>query len=187
VHEARDLRGLRVSTGSVGSSTELTAGRVLEAVGLNADRDLHRSRLGINDSVAALRSGQIDAFFWSGGIPTFGISELAEAVSIRLVPLGEQVNELRKKYEFYRRAVVTSATYHAVPQAVTIGLPNYLVVAGDLDEKLVYALTRVLFQRRSEIALKVPSGRLLDARSAISTVPIPLHPGAARYYRDTKP
>jgi TRAP transporter TAXI family solute receptor len=105
-----------------------------------------------------------------------------------MVPLGEQVNPLRKNYgTYYRRAVMPAGTYEGVPQTITIGVPNYLVVAGDLDEQLVYDLTRVLFQRRGEVAHEVPSGQLLDSRSAISTNPLGLHPGAQRYYRDAKP
>lgn len=180
----RDLRGLRVSTGQQGSSTELVADRLLGAVGLRADADLRRSRIGINDSVAKLRSGEIDAFFWSGGLPTPGIRTLAEAIRIRLLPLGDQVNQLRAEYgTFYRRATVPTTTYQNVPQAVTIGVPDYLVVAGDLDADLVHALTRVLFERRRDIA----KGQALDGRAAISTSPIALHPGAERYYRQVKP
>lgn len=187
VRSARDLRGLRVSTGAENSSTELTAGRVLEAAGLSPDRDLKRQRLGLNDSAAALRAKRIDAFFWSGGLPTPGIRDLADAMPIKLVQLGDQMGKLRRTYRtLYRRAVVSSSTYPDVPQTVTVGVPNYLVVSGDLDDRLVYALTRVLFRYRSEIGAEVPSGRLLDARSAISTMPLQLHPGAERYYRDQK-
>ena len=187
VRSIRDLHGLRVSTGAVKSSTEVTAGRTLEAVELDAERDLKRHRLGLDGSIQAFRNGQIDAFFWSGGLPTSGIKDLASRLPIRLVPLGEQVNWLRRHYgTYYRRAEVPSTTYPDVQQAVTVGVPNYLVVSGDLEERLVYELTRVLFQYRREIGAKVPSGRLLDARSAISTMPVQLHPGAERYYRDVK-
>jgi TRAP transporter TAXI family solute receptor len=187
VRSAADLRGKRVSTGATDSSTNLTAGRVLIAVGLNPDRDLHRSQLGLVDSITALQTGKIDAFFWSGGLPTRAISGLADSKRIRLVELGGQVNKLRATYgTFYRRAVVAASTYHDVPPTVTIGVPNYLVVSGDIDERLAYELTRVLFRHRQEIGAKVPSGKLLDPRSAISTMPIELHPGARRYYRDVK-
>ncbi len=188
VRSARDLRGLRVSTGAERSSTELTAGRVLDAAGIAPEKDLVRRRFGLDASVAALRDGRIDAFFWSGGLPTPGIGDLAATTPIRLVPLDDQVNTLRAKYgAVYRRATVPSTTYPQVPQAVTVGVPNYLVVTGDLDARLVYQLTQVLFRHRGTIGAKVPSGRLLDARSAISTMPIPLHAGAERYYRDQKP
>jgi hypothetical protein len=187
VRSARDLRGLRVSTGAERSSTELTAGRILTAAGISADRDLKRQRLGLDESIAALRDGRIDAFFWSGGLPTPGVRDLAETTDIRLVPLGDQVNPLRASYgAVYRRATVSSTTYEGEPQTVTIAVPNYLVVSAGLDERLVYELTRVLFRYRGTIGAKVPSGRLLDARSAISTMPIPLHAGARRYYRDNK-
>jgi TRAP transporter TAXI family solute receptor len=135
-----------------------------------------------------LRAGQLDAFFWSGGLPTPGIRELARTTTIRLVPLGEAVNPLRASYgAVYRRATVSSTTYEGEPQTVTVAVPNYLVVSADLDDQLVYELTRVLFRHRGTIGAKVPSGRLLDARSAISTMPVLLHAGAERYYADNKP
>ncbi len=172
--------------GAERSSTELTAGRVLEAADLTV-ADLQRQRLGLDDSIAALRTGTIDAFFWSGGLPTPGIRDLAKVMRIRLVRLGDQVSGLRTRYgAIYRRGTVSSSTYENVDQTETVGVPNYLVVSGDLDDRLVYELTAVLFRHRGRIGATVPSGRLLDARSAISTMPIPLHDGAKRYYRDTK-
>jgi TRAP transporter TAXI family solute receptor len=184
----RDLKGLRVSTGSPSSSTELVAERVLGAVGLDADRDLTRSGLGITEAPAALRAGRIDAFFWSGGLPTPAIRNLAAAVPIRLLPVGDQASDLRRKYgTYYRRATIPPATYAGVGQTITIGVPNYLLVATAVDDATVYRITQVLFLRRSEIAKEVPSGQRLDSRSAISTMPVRLHPGAERYYREAKP
>ncbi len=190
VRSAADLRGLRVSTGADQSSTNLTATRVLVAAGLDPARgDVQRSLLGLTASVNALKDGRIDAFFWSGGLPSPAIRDLVrkDEAKIRLVDLSAQVNPLRAKYgTFYRRAVVAASAYPGVPPTVTIGLPNYLVVAGNVDNRLAYELTRVLFRHRGEIGEKVPSGKLLDSRSAISTMPIALHPGAERYYRDAK-
>jgi uncharacterized protein len=187
VQAAKDLHALRVSTGADRSSTELTAGRVLKAARLDVTKDLQRRRLGLDDSIAALRAGTIDAFFFSGGLPTPGIRDLAKTMPIRLVRLGDQVSDLRTSYgAIYRRGTVSSSTYENVDQTDTVGVPNYLVVSGDLDDRLVYELTAVLFRHRGRIGATVPSGRLLDARSAISTMPIPLHDGAKRYYRDTK-
>jgi TRAP-type uncharacterized transport system substrate-binding protein len=187
VSTLRDLRGLRVSTGAECSSTEVVAGRLLDTVGLRADRDLRRSRVGLIESATMLRDGRLDAFFWSGGLPTKGITGLSKDVKIRLLKLDDQVNPLRATFpSIYRRAVVPAATY-GVPETVTIGVPNYLLVSSDMDKTLVYQLTRVLFRQREELAKRVASGQTLDPRSAISTLPIPLHPGAEQYYQDHKP
>jgi TRAP transporter TAXI family solute receptor len=187
VRTVRDLKGLRVSTGQAGSSTELVADRLLGAVGLTT-ADLARSRLGIGESADALQAGRIDAFFWSAGLPTPRVRTLADAVPIRLLPVADEVPTLRKQYgTYYRRATIPPATYTGVGEVATIAVPNYLLVASSLSEDTVYRLTQVLFARREQIASRVPSGQLLDARTAISTMPVPLHPGAERYYRDTKP
>ena len=185
IRRLKDLTGMRVSTGSVGSSVEVTASRLLRAAGMDPDRDLLRRRLGVADSVELMRTGRLDAFFWVGGLPTQGIVDLAANTPLRLVPVGEYVNQLRAEWgTFYRRATVPAA----VPEATdTVAVPSYLVVSKSLDADLVYRLTQTLFSRRSDIAATVPSGRLLDLRTAIATSTIPLHPGALRYYRARKP
>ena len=72
-----DLKGKRVSTGSPGSATEVMAFRVIEAAGLDKDKDMKRERLGVAESVNAIKDGKIDAFFWVGGLPTAAVTDLA--------------------------------------------------------------------------------------------------------------
>src|SRR6476646_7784874 len=79
-----DLKGKRVSTGSPGSATEIMASRAIEAIGLDKDKDRHRERLGVVESVNAITDRRIDAFFWVGGIPTAAISSLAVTDGVRL-------------------------------------------------------------------------------------------------------
>jgi TRAP transporter TAXI family solute receptor len=189
LNQVSDLAGRRVSTGAPGSSVEVTAARLLAADGMDPDRDLVRFRFGIGDSIKALRQGRIDAFFWVGGLPTRGITVLAQREELRLLQLvPSELDSLRTIYgPLYRHGTIPAGTYPKVPATVTIAVPSYLLVAGALDEDLVFELTRVLFQRRALIAETVPSARLLDPRLAIQTDPLPLHPGAQRYYRAIKP
>ncbi len=183
-----DLRGKRVSTGSRGSSVEVTASRLLAAADIDPVRHLRRHQLGIDESVALLRSGGLDAFFWVGGLPTRAIATLSSDLRVRLLPLGSYVNRLRGTFgTFYRRATVPASAYPGVAETETVAVPSYLLVSGSLGPDLVYELTRVLFDGRPRIAATVPSARLLDTRSAIATGPVPLHPGALRYYRAMKP
>ena len=97
VRTVADLRGRRVSVGAAGSGTEITATRLLEVAQLGGD-EVRRERLGLDDSVAALRAGRIDAFFFSGGLPVRGVEELADASAIRIVDLGEWTEPLRARY-----------------------------------------------------------------------------------------
>lgn len=183
-----DLRNQRVSTGAPGSSVEVTADRLLRVVGMNAVRDLRRKQVGIDESTALLRAGLLDAFFWVGGLPTPAVAELAADTRIRLLPVGQHVARMRSSWgAFYRQASVPAPLYSTGTPAETVAVPSYLLISTVLDPDVVYHLTRLLFERRPRIAAQVPSGRLLDPRTAIATAPVPLHPGAARYYRDTKP
>lgn len=189
VRTIADLRGRTVSTGPPRSSADFTVGRILDVAGLRPGRDFRQQMLSLDDAIPALRAGTVDAFFWSGGLPTKGIQDLAGTVPIHLVSLANLVTPLQEKYgSVYRSGAVIAGTYSGVDtDTVTVAVPNYLILDGGLDDELVHALTRVLFERRGQIAHTVPSGQLLDARSAISTMPIPLHPGAQRYYQEIKP
>src|SRR5947207_3644514 len=110
VHGLAQLRGLRVSVGPPGSGTVLIADRVLAASGLDPQRDIVRAGLSINDSVPALAGRGIDAFFWSGGLPTSGVSELASSTPLRLVDLAEAAVTLRQRrgasYPSYRTGTI---------------------------------------------------------------------------------
>jgi TRAP transporter TAXI family solute receptor len=183
----RRLTGRRVSLGPVGSGTALMAERLLDAAGLPA-RVLRVRRLGINESVAALRAGELDAFFWSGGLPTSGVAELAGGRPIRLVPLGRHAPPLRQRYgAVYRTASVPAGVYRLRERVATIAVPNVLACSADADRAGVRALTRALFAGRDVLARRVPQAEALDERSAIATFPLPLHPGAQDHYRAVKP
>ena len=180
------LRGRRVSIGETGSGTEVTALRLLTVAGIAPDRGLTASRLGLDASVTALQTGLIDAFFFSGGLPVAAIAGLAANRPIRLIGLREYVAPLRRAFgDHYTERVVPSSAYHA-PPVVTIGIPNYLVVAGTMSDAMAYALTWALFTGRERITRAHPVGASLGHRTAIGTPPLPLHPGAARYYRAAK-
>ncbi|MDT3441103.1 TAXI family TRAP transporter solute-binding subunit [Pseudofrankia sp. BMG5.37] len=189
INSIEDLAGKRVSIGSDGSGTELITERMLEVAGINP-ASLSVSTLGINESVAALRAGDIDAFFWSGGLPTAGITELAQKTPIRLVPLGQLAAGLHAEWDpVYRSGAILADTYRLAGEAVdtpTVAVPDLLVTRADTDPGLVEEVTRILFDARAEIADRVPVAYALDRRSAIATAPIPLHDGALRYYRATK-
>src|ERR1700741_69760 len=95
VEKMADLKGKRVSTGSPGSATEVMAFRVIEAAGLDKDKDMRRERLGVAESVNAIKDHKIDAYFWVGGLPTAGVTDLAATpgVKIKLVDHSEGVEK----------------------------------------------------------------------------------------------
>ncbi|TDC32870.1 TAXI family TRAP transporter solute-binding subunit [Micromonospora sp. KC213] len=186
VRTLADLRGRRVSVGAAGSGTEITATRLLEAAQLGGDqvRQLH---LGLDDSVAALRAGRIDAFFFSGGLPVRGVQQLAGTSATRIIDLGEWTEWLRRGYrEVYVSRDIPRSVYDLDP-VTTVANPNYLIVRADLPEPLVREVTRLLMERRTELAAAHPAAGRMSPRSAIATTPLPLHPGAADWYRSVKP
>lgn len=181
----RDLAGRAISLGARGSGVELVARRLLDAAGVAASA-VQNPQLGLEDSITALRRGQIDGFFWVGGLPTPGIDALAAAAPIRLLPVPPAVVDTVNAAHAgaYRQAEFPAGAYGIDTPTVTMTVPNYLVTRRDAPESLIHDATRVLFEARSQLAAHVPAAALLDRRQAIFTAPIPLHPGAIRYYRE---
>ena len=188
-----DLAGGVVSIGARGSGTEMMAERLLDLVGLGGirgrreGRGVHRMWLSIEESAAALERGEIDAFFWSGGLPTGAVADLAERRPVRLLDLSGHVAALSEEYgAYFSELPVPADTYPGVPAVRTIGVPSLLVVNADMPYAHAEELTRLLFASRARLAEIHPVALQLHPRSAISTLPVPLHPGAAGYYREVK-
>jgi len=184
IESIEDLQGRSVSVGSPGSGTEVIALRVLEAAGLDPDADIDRQQLGVDESVDAVRDGTIDAFFWSGGLPTGAVTDLATTDQIVLLPTTEYLGALRERYgEVYQEATIPAGTYEGFDQDVSvIAVPNYLVVNESMDEEMAYNITRLLFDQQDALAQAHPEANNLDINTAPQVPPLELHPGALRYY-----
>ncbi|WP_432975847.1 TAXI family TRAP transporter solute-binding subunit [Dactylosporangium sp. CA-233914] len=179
----KQLQNHRVSVGAQGSGTAVTADRVLTL----SEVTVERVQLGLDDSVKALRTGAIDGFFFSGGLPVSAIAELARQFPIRLLNLADPVPKLRARYgDYYAERVVPASTYTGIQPTVAIGIANYLVVRATMSDPLAYGVTRLLFEGRDDLAKAHQAAARLNIRSAISTPPLPLHSGAIRYYRAQK-
>src|SRR5216684_4356880 len=117
INSMKDLKGKRVSTGSGGSATEVMAFRVIEAAGLDKDKDLRRERLGVAESVNAIKDRKIDAFFWVGGLPTAAVTDLANTpgVKIKMIDHADLVPAMNKKYgPLYIEDVIPKDTYRGM-------------------------------------------------------------------------
>jgi TRAP transporter TAXI family solute receptor len=179
------LRGRRVSLGARDSGTEFTSLRALELGRVNVEgRYLSQA-----ESAAALRAGEIDAMFSLTGVPTPAITDLAQRNPIRLIPLGEQAGDLVTAYPGpYAPAMTPATAYAGVPATRTVAVPNVLLARNDLPRDLVYAITGTIFTGTGAItaADAVPEAWQINVRTGISTASIPLHPGAAAWFRDRK-
>src|SRR5256714_12910294 len=146
VNTMKDLKGKRVSTGSGGSATEVMAFRVIEAAGLDKDRDMKRERLGVAESVNALKDRKIDAFFWVGGLPTAAVTDLANTpgIKIRMIDHADTVAAMNKKYgPLYIEDVIPKATYRGMDtdnKQATVW--NILVSHENLSNQTAYNIVR---------------------------------------------
>jgi TRAP transporter TAXI family solute receptor len=181
-----DLKGKTVSIGAPNSGTEVIGLRLMEVAGLDADKDVTRRAMGVGESSAALREGSIDAFVWSGGLPTGAITDLATTDEIVLLPLDPYVAKLNERYgEAYQEAEVEEGEYPGVPSVKTIAVPNLLMVRQDMDEALAHDVIKLMFEHKKELAEVHPSAEKLELEDAQKLVEgVELHPGAARYYRE---
>ena len=183
-----DLRGTVVSTGSPGSGTEVIAFRILKAAGLDPDRDVQRQGLGVSESSDALKDGKIAAFFWSGGLPSAALQDLSHTpgIAVRLLPSADLLPSLQRDYgNLYFPLEIPASAYPGVERAVpVVGVANILVVNRGMPDDLAYNITRVLFERQSELAAIHPEARNLSLATAVKGSPAPFHPGALRYYRE---
>jgi TRAP transporter TAXI family solute receptor len=176
------LRGARVAIGTENSGVAYVAQRVLAVAGLGGDGDVRRARLDLPGSVAALRAGDVDAFFWVGALPTRTVDELAAAVPVRLLDLEPVLAALRARYPVYAPGTVPAGTYRIGDPVVTLLVRNVLLVDAALDADLVEAMTGAVFAEQQRLAAATQAARTVDARSAILTQPVPLHDGALRWF-----
>ena len=184
-----DLKGKRVSTGSPGSATEVMAFRVIEAAGLDKDRDLKRERLGVSESVNAVKDGKIDAFFWVGGLPTAGVTDLANTpgTKLKLVDHADTVATMNKKYgNLYVEDSIPKDMYRGMDadnkQATVM---NILVSHESMDDKTAYNIVKTIFDRRDDlIAVHKEAANFKLENQKASASPIPFHPGAAKYFAE---
>jgi hypothetical protein len=193
VRSVADLRGRRVGVGQAGSGVALISERVLRESGLAPGRDLTTLPVGIHDAPAALAGGRLDAFFWSGGLPTGAVTALAQRTDVRLVPLGGLVaglNRLAGAGSPYRASTIPAGVYPGTAGAqpvATAAVANVLVTRADVAAGLVERFTGVVLASRDAIGKRVHPAQLVDSRTAIYTDPLPLADGARRYYVSTKP
>ncbi|MFG2002898.1 TAXI family TRAP transporter solute-binding subunit [Spirillospora sp. NPDC048911] len=182
VRKVADLAGRRVSLGAEGSGTAVVGERILAAA--RVSRPVRPSRLGLDESVKALANGTIEAFFWSGGVPTSAVAGLAQRMPIRLVPLDGLAAELSRAHgPTYVGVSVPAGTYGQRAEVPTVGVPSYLMARPGLSSTVAYEVTRAMFESRDNLPGPESPGAYLDERYAIGTGVVPLHPGAARYYR----
>jgi hypothetical protein len=189
VNKITDLKGKHVSTGSPGSATEVMAFRVIEAAGLDKDKDMKRERLGVAESVNAVKDGKIDAFFWVGGLPTAAVTDIANTpgTKLKLVDHADLVPAMNKKYgNLYVEDSIPKATYRGMDadnkQATVM---NILVANANMDDQTAYNIVKTIFEKRDDlINVHKAAVHFKLENQKNSATPLPFHPGAAKYFAE---
>jgi len=186
IRRVDDLAGKVISVGARGSGTALIARRVLGLSKLKGPRAPRRLvERGIDASTAALAAGEIDAFFWSGGLPTPAVEDLGNTIPIRLLDLGGVAAQLKRGFgDLYAETTVPESVYGAARPVRTVSVANFLVVRRDFPRRSAYRLTRLLFERYDELKSAHEEAERLQSATAIVTDPLALHPGAEDWYRE---
>ena len=182
-----DLAGKTVSIGAKRSGTAVEARRILRlpTVGLRGRAPVKTRSLTLKESTAALIARDIDAFFWSGGLPSEAIVDLRKEVDIRLLGLPEgTAKELDS--ELYTDARIPEDIYGKEGAVNTVIASNLLVVRQDLPAEVAYRITRALFEHKRELVKRHPQATRLNLGSATRTYPLKPHPGARRWYREAR-
>jgi len=189
INRVADLKGKRVSTGSPGSATEVMAFRVIEAGGLDKDRDLRRERLGVAESVNAIKDKKIDAFFFVVGLPTSSVTDLASTPGVKIKFL-DHANLLpamvKKSGNIYIADVIPKGTYAGMDkdnQATAVA--NLLVANANMSDETVYNVVKTIFDKRPDlIAVHKAAADIKLENQKPAASPVPWHPGAVKYYKE---
>ncbi|TCN40937.1 hypothetical protein EV644_105222 [Kribbella orskensis] len=190
IFSLRDLAGRVVSVGSPNSGTRVVANRILST----AKVKVRPRMLGLEESVAALRakalakdpatSSGIDAMIWSGGLPTDPIKGLQKDIGFRLVDIGPVAEMIAlKRFGGYVLSSIPPSIYQLASAVPTLAVPNYLLARRGLSDSWAWWTLNTMFRRQTDLMAVHPEAGSLDARSAIATMPIPLHNAAERWYR----
>jgi hypothetical protein len=189
INTMADLKGKRVSTGSPGGATEVMAFRVIEAAGLDKDKDMKRERLGVAESVNAIKDGKIDAFFWVGGIPTAAVTDLAATpgVKLKLIDHADLVDKMNAKYgKLYSAGVIKAGSYPGYDKDNKITEVWNLIVTGDkMSNDDAYAIVKTLVEKKADLIAVHKEALSFSLDNQIQTrSPIPFHPGALKYFKE---
>jgi TRAP transporter TAXI family solute receptor len=187
IAKVADMKGKRVSVGSAGSSTEVMADRLLEAAGLDPQKDVTRDNLSVAESVSALKDGKIDALFWAGGLPTSAITDLVTTANIKItfVPAGDLMPKLNAKHpNLYRAFKMPKTAYVGTPVDVAgVGVANILFVGASAPAATVTKILTGIFDNLDDVHKIHPEAAKLTLAGAAAKTPLAFHPAAIAFFK----
>ena len=187
------LKGKRVSVGAPNSGTEEQADYVLKALGIDWNKDIKREKLGAGESVAALKDGKIDAFFWSGAVPTASIIDMASTPGVKMVLLpvgGETADRIMKGNPgVFHKTVFPKGCYSGVESDIdAIAITAVLQAMDTFPADRLYQIVKAIFDNKAELAAVWKGATKLTPQKAVGQVTPDalkyLHPGAQKFFKE---
>ncbi len=185
VKSLNDLRGKRIAVGAAGSGTEVNCRQILEALGLSY-KDVSPQYLNFAEAANGLRDGNVDVAVVTAGVPTAAIRDVASQKDVVILPVSNDLaRKLIAKYPFYTKFLIPKDTYPKQGSDVqTLAVKAMLLVDASADDQLVYDMTKAIFTGTERLAMAHAQGANIKKASAQDGMPIPLHPGAKKFFEE---
>ncbi|MBQ7159376.1 MAG: TAXI family TRAP transporter solute-binding subunit [Treponema sp.] len=185
IKSVADLRGKRVSIGDAGSGVEFNAKQILEGYGITFN-DIQKNNLSFKESAEGIQNGTLDACFVTAGVPNAALQELAFTAGLVLIPVtGAEADKIVNSYSFYTKTIIPAGTYNGTDtDTEALAIKATLAVSAELDENVVYEMTKALFENLDALGAAHAKGKEVSAKSAVTGVSVPFHPGAVKYYSE---
>ena len=188
IEDLNNLKGQRFSIGERNSGTEGSGRHILTGLGIDPDKTFNLVYQGYGASAEAMQNGTIQGMNTPAGVPVSAVAQAFAALGERITLLGftdEQVERANGPYELWTPYEIPANTYPGQSQAVrTIAQPNFLAVRADLDEEAIYEITKAIYENLPFLNNIHSATKAMDINKALDGLPIPLHPGAVRYYKE---
>ncbi|MBP1733087.1 MAG: transporter solute receptor, family [Deltaproteobacteria bacterium] len=183
-----DLKGKRVSTGAPGSGTEVKALRVLEAAGINHEKDIKKDRLGASESAGALKDGKIDAYFWDGGVPTSSVLDLAASPGVKMLLIAHDdlIPKMVEKYgPVYYKSMIPKGVYTGISYDTPVAaVGNLLMCHQEMDETLAYNVLKAIFDHLPELVAIHKEATNITLKDGSANKAVPYHKGAQKFFKE---
>lgn len=187
IENIKDLAGKKVAVGAPGSGVEANAKQILANFDLTYD-DIEEDFLSFSEAASRLKDKQIDAAFLTAGVPTAAVMDIAATQDIKLLNFTQQqIDNLNSQYPFLTGVEVPAGTYSGQDNKVTtVALKATLVTLESMDQKLVYEITKAIFENRQQLIERHSRAEDITLETAQDGMTIPLHPGAKQYFDEVK-
>ncbi len=185
INTLQDIKGKKFSVGAPGSGVEANARQLLEMMGMTYN-DFTANYLSFSESADSFKDKHIDGFLFTSGIPNAAIQDISTTSSLKFVSVSDDViKQLTSQYPFFTEYIIPAGTYKGQDTDVkTIAVKATLVAGAEVSEKVIYDLTKALFENQPELAQAHAKGEQLNINEAVKGISVPFHPGAEKYYKE---